>query len=160
MTKLQLSLTSLVAAVPAAILAYLLVMTFLSHAQNLQLMSQLLTGGTLLVAVAVVLTPAAVFAFSGPDAPAMIADSAKSSRQSNRQAQNEDDVESLDEGSLDDASVLDEEPSENESSLIMDEDFGETMAFETEESDGDLFTEDLEETLGDDDDLPPKKKRR
>ncbi len=56
---------SLVAAVPAGILATLLVMMFLRHSENLPTMLQAVTGGTLLFAAVVALTPFGVLLFGG-----------------------------------------------------------------------------------------------
>jgi hypothetical protein len=46
-TKIQRMLTSLVVAIPAAFLAFLLVMAMLSHSENLSTMAYIVMGGTL-----------------------------------------------------------------------------------------------------------------
>lgn len=62
---MQTAAASLVAAVPAGILATLLVMVFLSYSENLQTMTQVLVVGTLLCAAVVVLTPFGILVFGG-----------------------------------------------------------------------------------------------
>lgn len=67
MSKTSLALTSLVAAVPAAFLAYLMVMTFLSRAEHMTGMMQVLAGMTLLVSAVMMAMPAGILIF-GPKA--------------------------------------------------------------------------------------------
>lgn len=68
MTRMQTSASSLVAAIPAGFLAYLLVTVFLNHAEQLTTITQVLVGGTLATVAAVVLTPFAVLIFGGKSA--------------------------------------------------------------------------------------------
>lgn len=63
MSKTSLALTSLVAALPAAYLTYIMVMTFLSHAGGMPMGLTVLAGLTLLIAVALALMPAGVMIF-------------------------------------------------------------------------------------------------
>jgi hypothetical protein len=62
-TKTATAATSLVAALPAAFLAYLGVMAFLQHADAMPMMLQVVTGLTLLIAVLMFLSPFAVLLF-------------------------------------------------------------------------------------------------
>lgn len=61
MTKLQQTLTSLVAAIPAAYLGFVLVMSMISYSENLSAIAYIVMGLTLLSAVAAALIPVAVF---------------------------------------------------------------------------------------------------
>ncbi|HVW02704.1 MAG TPA: hypothetical protein VHB77_20270 [Planctomycetaceae bacterium] len=69
MTKTQVVLTSLVAALPGAMLSYLLVMVFLQYGGGKTVMMQALAAITLLLSIAAVLAPAGLWVFGGPAAP-------------------------------------------------------------------------------------------
>jgi hypothetical protein len=66
--RTQRALTSLVAAIPAGFLAYLLVMVFLSRADSLTMMTQIVVGVTLLCAALVALMPIGLMIFTGKNA--------------------------------------------------------------------------------------------
>ena len=66
MTKSQTALTSLVAAVPGGFLAYLLVMAFLGHADQMGGMLNGVVGVALLCSIAAALTPVGIMLFGGP----------------------------------------------------------------------------------------------
>lgn len=70
MTKSSSALLSLVAAVPAAFLAFLLVMAFLNHADKMGGTLNAVVGVALLAAVATALMPVGVLLFGGPRGPA------------------------------------------------------------------------------------------
>ena len=65
MSKLQLPLISLVAAIPGGFLAYLLVMAFLNHAESMPTMLHAVAGTTLLMSGVLVLMPLGALIF-GP----------------------------------------------------------------------------------------------
>ncbi|QDT80380.1 hypothetical protein Mal35_38510 [Gimesia maris] len=65
MSKLQLPLISLVAAIPGGFLAYLLVMAFLNHAESMPTMLLAVAGTTLLMSGVLVLLPIGALIF-GP----------------------------------------------------------------------------------------------
>ncbi|EDL59583.1 hypothetical protein [Gimesia maris] len=65
MSKLQLPLISLVAAIPGGFLAYLLVMAFLNHAESMPTMLLAVAGTTLLMSGVLVLMPLGALIF-GP----------------------------------------------------------------------------------------------
>lgn len=62
---MQTAAASLVAAIPAGILATLLVMMFLTHAENLKGLMPVFVGAALLCAVVVVIMPFGILLFSG-----------------------------------------------------------------------------------------------
>lgn len=66
MTKLQISLVSLVAAIPGGVLAYVMVMAFLNHGGGSSGMLKGLAGGTLVVGSLLALMPIGIFIFAGP----------------------------------------------------------------------------------------------
>lgn len=65
MSKLQLPLISLIAAIPGGFLAYLLVMAFLNHAESMSTMLLAVAGTTLLMSAVLVLMPIGALIF-GP----------------------------------------------------------------------------------------------
>jgi hypothetical protein len=69
-TKSSSALMSLVAAVPAAFLAFLLVMAFLNHADVMGGTLNAVVGVALLAAVATALMPVGILVFGGPKGPA------------------------------------------------------------------------------------------
>lgn len=70
MSKLSFFFTTLVAAIPAAFLAYLCVMAFLMHADTLPGVLMAVTGLTLLLSVGIVALPVAVLLRKGAPKPA------------------------------------------------------------------------------------------
>lgn len=69
MNKTQISLTSLVAALPGAFLAYLMVMAFLNFAGGWSIATKGLAGLFLLIGAGLAFTPVALFVLAGPKAP-------------------------------------------------------------------------------------------
>ncbi len=165
MTKLQLSLTSLVAVLPAGFLIFLLVNVLLSHSQNLSTIAFVILGLTLLSALATLLIPAAVWV-GGRKKPALV--TAKVPKEKSKGK----DSESIDE----EVEALDEESDLEESSsgsYSVDEALGEASDFDLEEADELTMEDDLEagietEPVEDFDDFDleeeeepkPKKKKR
>ena len=68
MTKNGLFLTSFVAAVPGAVLAYLMVMAFLNYSGGPSLWTKLLAGLLLLIGMLLMLMPVGIFVYAGPKA--------------------------------------------------------------------------------------------
>ena len=68
MTKTGLFLTSFVAAIPGAWLAYLMVMAFLNHSGGPSLWSKALAGMLFVIGTLLTLMPAGIFVFAGPRA--------------------------------------------------------------------------------------------
>ncbi len=68
MTKNGLLLTSLVAAIPGAWLAYLMVMAFLSYSGGPSIWSKALAGMLFVIGTLLVLMPVGIFVFAGPKA--------------------------------------------------------------------------------------------
>lgn len=95
MGKVSFALTSLVAAIPGGILCYLLVMAFVSHAANLQLMSQIFVGLSLLCAGTVALMPVGILIFGGRPAGKKTSAKAPAGKKS-QAAANDDEEEILD----------------------------------------------------------------
>jgi hypothetical protein len=60
------ALASFVAAVPAGLLTFLLVMAFLNHVGNMTTVPMVLAGATLAISAFVTLMPAGLFVFGGP----------------------------------------------------------------------------------------------
>jgi hypothetical protein len=163
MGKMSFAVTSLVAAIPGGILCYLLVMAFVSHAANLQLMSQIFIGLTLLCAATVALLPVGILIFGGR--PAAKKSAAATGKKSKAAAVSDDEVV-LD---ADDEEVLDadddlEATSSFEPVVDEDEDFTEAVEAGSEE----MFLEsadDIEATSDDvfdafDEDEPPAKGKK
>lgn len=122
----------MVAAIPAGLLAYLLVMVFLTKADGLPTILQILVGLTLACAALVALMPIALLIFGGKRAPRE--DSDKSSAKSGKAAKDDDgEVEAAEE--IEDAG--DEEAS----------------AFDIEESDADITADSDAEISGNDSSL-------
>ncbi len=68
MTKTGLFVTSFVAAIPGAWLAYLMVMAFLNYSGGPSLWTKLLAGMLFVIGMLLVLMPAGIFVFAGPKA--------------------------------------------------------------------------------------------
>ncbi len=152
MGKVALSLTSLVAAIPAAFLSYLLVMVFLSNAEQLATFGKVIVGSTLLGGVAVSLIPVAVIIFAGK----ATGKAAGSPPRAGEESQGELELvpESTDQLSGEFSDESGDSVSERDFS---DHAFAETSSFEPvtldeDENDTEFNEEDLV-TLGDDDDV-------
>ncbi len=128
MGKVSFALTSLVAAIPGGFLCYLLVMAFVSHAANLQLMSQIFVGLSLLCAGTVALMPVGILIFGGRSAGKKTAAKSPSGKKSQAVA-DEDDAEVLD---------ADED-------LEIEEDLEATSSFEPVVDGDDDFTDAIEQ---------------
>lgn len=70
MTKSSSALMSLMAAIPGALLAFLLVMAFLSHADKMGGTLNAVVGVALLASIATALMPVGILLFGGPKGPA------------------------------------------------------------------------------------------
>lgn len=144
MTRMQTAAASLVAAVPAALLAALLVMAFLSHSENLKGAVMGVVGGALVVSAGVALMPFGILIFGGKakKKPAAAAESQAT-------AVVDDEDESL--ATSDDIETADAEADE------LTEEVEETVDFDS----GQLS--DVADTAFDEedffDDEPPKKKK-
>lgn len=123
MGRTQRALTSLVAAIPAGVLSYLLVMVFLNRADSLTTMTQVLVGLTLLCSVLVTLMPFGILVFGGKKAAAVDDDDRPSA--SKKAIDEEDSVEAE---SADDIEELSDASTE-------------TSAFEMDDSDADIMAD-------------------
>lgn len=139
MTKTQVVLTSLVAALPGAILSYLLVMVFLQFGGGKTVMMQALAAITLLMSIATVLAPAGLWVFGGPSAPRR--KKAAKTADGDEDAEEVEEVEAADD---DDAEVV---SAASDDALEVEETedataggFGDDLAFEDE-----AVVEDVEE---------------
>lgn len=145
-------LTSLVAAIPAAFLAYLLVMAMISHSENLNAIAYVVLGLTLLLTIVAALIPVGVMV--GGKAKKVVEKPAAKSESG-------DDVETLDE---------DVEVAEGSSASIdVDGDLGDSEEFEMSDSDmslgsdssDSLSSEALDEfELDDEEEEEPKPKKK
>jgi hypothetical protein len=146
---MQTAAASLVAALPAGILAALLVMMFLSHAENLKGLLPIFIGIALIPVAAVVLMPFGILLFSGKAA-------AKAAPKVDKKSANADDEELV---------------SDDDGELVADEDgeIGETVEFEGgSSSDVEVFDDEAfddealeatdDELFDDEEDVKPKKK--
>ena len=151
MTKLQRMLTSLVAAIPAAYLVYVLVMAMLSYSESLSTISYVVMGLTLLAAATALLIPFGVM-FGGSRKPAPPKADAKQSTG--------DDIEAVD----DDVEVSDE-PSETISALD-DEVVEEASDFELADSSDDIVSQESDDSFEDfdleeeEEEVKPKSKKK
>uniref|UniRef100_A0A7C2NYI4 Uncharacterized protein n=1 Tax=Schlesneria paludicola TaxID=360056 RepID=A0A7C2NYI4_9PLAN len=153
MTRMQTAAASLVAAIPAALLAVLLVMAFLNSSENLKGLTMVLVGGTLACGVALAAMPVGILVFGGPKKAK--ADVATSQPVETMVVDEDEEMSTGDEIMTADSEV--EEPTEE---------IAETVDFDSAElsdladtdleqiSDSDLFVEEEE------DELPKKKKKK
>ena len=131
MTKLQQMLTSLVAAIPAAYLGYVLVMAMVSYSENLSTVAYIVMGLTLLSSVAAALIPVAVMIGSkSKPAPDKIPPSKKETGS---------DLESVD----DDAEVI----GESDDSIDVSEEMAESSEFDLGDSSSDLLADGSDDSL-------------
>jgi hypothetical protein len=165
-TKLQLSLTSLVAVIPAAYLVFLLVAVLLTDSQNLTTIAFVVLGVTLAAATATVLIPAAVW-IGGRRQPKL--QTAKVAPES--VAEGSEDIEAID----DDIEALDDESGEVEDasdSYIAEEALGDSAEFDlgdsneilVDDSEADMDTEPVDDfedfDLEEEEEPKPKKKKK
>jgi hypothetical protein len=133
---------SLVAAVPAAFLAFLLVMAFLNHADGMGGTLNAVVGVALLAAVATALMPVGILLFGGPKAPAK-PKAAKAPKPSKKKGKDEPAEEEEDAAAVapdeaeEEVLVEEEEVVAAESDAMLDE-------FEADEDAG--FEDDWDET--------------
>jgi hypothetical protein len=145
-------LTSLVAAIPAAYLVYVLVMAMLSYSESLSTISYIVMGLTLLAAATALLIPFGVM-FGGSRKPAPPkADEKKSTG---------DDIEALD----DDVEVSDE-PSETIAALDDEELVEEASDFDLADSSEEIVAQDSDDAFEDfdleeeEEEVKPKSKKK
>lgn len=93
MTKTKFALTSLVAAGPAAFLAYLLVMAFLNDIQAMPMLLQVLVGITLAGCVVAALSPVGILVFAGGGGATKAKKPKKDKKKAADEADEEDDLE-------------------------------------------------------------------
>ena len=142
-------LTSLVAAIPAAYLGYVLVMAMLSYSESLSTISYVVMGLTLLTAVAAVLIPFGVM-FGGSRKPAPPKADAKKSTG--------DDIEAVD-----DEIEVSDEPSET---LDGDELVEDASDFELADSSEEIVAQDSDDAFEDfdldeaEEEVKPKSKKK
>ena len=136
MGKTQRALTSLIAAIPAGVLSYLLVMVFLSKADSLKTITQVLAGTTLLCSGLVTLMPFGLLIFGGKKAAAD--DEGKTAGK--KSDVDDEDVDVEDEG-VEAVSDLEEveETEEGDDSA---------SAFDVEESDADIMADSDDDLSG------------
>ena len=146
-------LTSLVAAIPAAYLIYVLVMAMLSYSESLSTIAYVVMGLTLLAAATALLIPFGVM-FGGSRKPAAPkADANKSTG---------DDIESVD----DDVEVSDD-PSETIEAVDDDEAVEATSDFDLADSSEDIIAQDSDDAFEDfdlddeeEEEVKPKSKKK
>ena len=97
MGRTQRALTSLVAAIPAGFLAYLLVEVFLKRADTLPTMMKVLVGVTLLCAALVALIPFGLLIFGGARKSADDGGKAAGSRKGTKADDDDEEVEAVEE---------------------------------------------------------------
>jgi len=159
MTRTQTAAVSLVAAIPAGILAALLAMAFLNHAENLRLMTQVLVGATLLLTVVVALMPFAVLVFGGKKKAAAAATGKKGAKA----AAGDDDAE-MTSGEY----AADPEADEDTETVVFDgeasqltDEVDESDYLDTEDlGDDDMLLSDDEILIDEEEDEPPAKKKK
>jgi len=139
-TKTQVVLTSLVAALPGAVLSYLLIMVFLSYGGGKTVMMQALAAITLLLSIAAVLAPAGLWVFGGPAAPRKknAGKDAEGGDEAGEDAAEVEEVEAADEDEVQTVAAASDEALEIESGEV--EGFEDEVAFEDEAA-----VEDVEE---------------
>ena len=150
MTKLQRMLTSLVAAIPAAYLIYVLVMAMLSYSESLSTTAYIVMGLTLLAAATALLIPFGVM-FGGSRKPAAPKAAANKSTG--------DDIEEVD----DDVEVSDE-PSETIETLDGDEPVEAASDFDLADSSEEIVAQDSDDAFEDfdleEEEVKPKSKKK
>ena len=151
-------MTSLVAAIPAGFLAYLLVMVFLSRADSLTMMTQIVVGVTLLCAAVVALMPIGLMIFTGKKSA--VDDDVAVARPS-RKADVEDDEEEVE--AADEIEEIDEVESSSDDLAAFDESDADIMADSDAELTGPASSLDEIDSIDFDDEEEeekPKKRKR
>lgn len=157
MGRVQRALTSLVAAIPAGFLAYLLVMVFLNSADSLPMMLKIIVGLTLLCAAFVTLMPF-ILLIPGKKAPAEPAKASGGGK--GAKVAVADDDEEVEEAGLDDAdedAVDSAEIDIDESDAEIMSDSDDAIASGSESSLDEIEAFDMDD---DDEPAPPPKKRK
>ena len=145
-------LTSLVAAIPAAYLAYVLVMAMLSYSESLSTIAYVVMGLTLLSAVTAVIIPFAVM-FGGSRQPA--------APKADKKKPTGDDIEAVDE-----AVEVSDEPSETIEALDDDELVEDGSDFELADSSEEIIAQDSDDAFEDfdldeeEEEVKPKSKKK
>ncbi len=156
MGRTQRALTSLVAAIPAGFLAYLLVMVFLSRADSLTMMTQIVVGVTLLCAALVALMPIGLMIFTGKKAKD---DDEVAARPSGKKAVVEDDEEVEEAGEIEE---LDDVAAESDEISAFEESDADIMADSDAELTGPASSLDEIESIDfdDEEEVKPKKRKK
>lgn len=142
----------MVAAIPAGLLAYLLVMVFLTKADGLPMILQILVGLTLACAALVALMPIALLIFGGKRAPKEDVDKAKSGKAAKDDDEEEEEVEAAEE--------IEDAGDEEASAFDIEESDADIMADSDAEISGNDSSLDEIESVDFDDDEPAPKKRK
>lgn len=155
--RIQRALVSLVAAVPAGFLAFLLVNTFLNSADKLNTTFQVVCGVVLACVVVVILMPFALLIFGGPKSKSDDDETPKGKSA-------DEDVETIDD---DDAAEADEDVESDETLGFDDSDDGDIMADSDDEiatgsgsSLDEIETLDFEDDDVEEEEEPAPKKRK
>ncbi len=147
-------LTSLVAAIPAAYLSYVLVMAMLSYSESLSTISYVVMGLTLLSAVTAVIIPFGVM-FGGSRKPAAAAPKVDKKKSTG------DDIEAVDE-----AVEVSDDPSETIEALDDDEIVEDGSDFELADSSEEIVAQDSDDAFEDfdldeeEEEVKPKSKKK
>lgn len=154
--RTQRALTSLVAAIPAGFLAYLLVMVFLSRADSLTMMTQIVVGVTLLCAALVALMPIGLMIFTGKKAKD---DDDVVTRPSSRKADVGDDEEVEEAGEIEE---LEDVAAESDEMSAFEESDADIMADSDAELTGPASSLDEIESIDfdDEEEVKPKKRKK
>lgn len=155
MTRTQTAAASLVAAIPAGLLAALLVMAFLNHAENLSTMVQALVGGTLLITAVVALMPFGVLLFGGRKAAVKTKDKSPAAESEATIATSDEIVAS--EEDEDTETVIYQTSEADDTGELADLD-----EFDTDDlgSDDMILSDDEIDVFEEDEDEPPKNKKK
>jgi hypothetical protein len=108
-SKLAFFSTTLIAAIPAAFLAFLAAMAFLRHSGDMSTMLMVVTGLTLLLSVAIVAMPVAVLLKKGGPKPART-EKAEAAAADDAESEEVASDEAGDDAFADDADPFDDEP--------------------------------------------------
>ncbi len=154
--RTQRALTSLVAAIPAGFLAYLLVMVFLSRADSLTMITQIVVGVTLLCAALVALMPIGLMIFTGKKAKD---DDEVAARPSSKKAVVEDDEEVEEAGEIEE---LDDIAAESDEISAFEESDADIMADSDAELTGPASSLDEMESIDfdEEEEVKPKKRKK
>jgi hypothetical protein len=155
--RTQRALTSLVAAIPAGFLAYLLVMVFLSRADSLTMITQIVVGVTLLCAALVALMPIGLMIFTGKKAKD---DDEVAARPSSKKAVVEGDEEEVEEAG--EIEELDDFAAESDEISAFEESDADIMADSDAELTGPASSLDEMESIDfdEEEEVKPKKRKK